>query len=323
MTAYGAVLSPVATTAQAATRGVRRSWPWLRLVVGAAILGILVWRVGTGPFVSGIQMVNASSLAAAFVIGAITTVCCAWRWSLVARGLGVDMPLRQGIPAYYRSQFLNVTLPGGVVGDVHRAVRHGRDAGDVSGGVRAVAWERTAGQVVQLVLTVTILLVLPSPVRSVMPMLALALAVTVVVIVVTGRLLPRSGPSRWVRAVDVAARDLRTGLLARGAWPFIVLASAVVVAGHTATFLLAAHTAGVSASSGTMLPLALIVLLAMALPLSIGGWGPREGVAAWAFGLAGLTAAAGVTTAVVYGVLVLAATLPGAIVLVVAWLRRA
>ena len=70
-----------------------------------------------------------------------------------------------------------------------------------------------------------------------------------------------------------------------------------------------------------MLPLALLVLLAMVLP-SVGGWGPREGVAAWAFGAAGLGAAQGVATAVVYGVMVLVASLPGAAVLVVAWFRR-
>jgi hypothetical protein len=53
----------------------------------------------------------------------------------------------------------------------------------------------------------------------------------------------------------------------------------------------------------------------MAVPLNLGGWGPREGVAAWAFGAAGLGAGAGVATATVYGVLVIAACLPGAVVL--------
>jgi hypothetical protein len=71
-----------------------------------------------------------------------------------------------------------------------------------------------------------------------------------------------------------------------------------------------------------LLPLALLVLLAMAVPISIGGWGPREGAAAWAFALAGLGAAAGVTTAVIYGVLALVASLPGAIVLVADWQPR-
>ncbi len=70
-----------------------------------------------------------------------------------------------------------------------------------------------------------------------------------------------------------------------------------------------------------MLPIALLVMMAMVLP-NVGGWGPREGVTAWAFGAAGLGAQRGVATAVVYGVMVLVASLPGAAVLVVAWFRR-
>jgi hypothetical protein len=56
---------------------------------------------------------------------------------------------------------------------------------------------------------------------------------------------------------------------------------------------------------------------------NIGGWGPREGVTAWAFAAAGLGASRGVATAVVYGVMVLVATLPGAGVLLASWGRRA
>ena len=119
-----------------------------------------------------------------------------------------------------------------------------------------------------------------------------------------------------------AAADLRGGLLPRRAWPGIVLASAMVVAGHVVTFLIAARTAGSTVSPARMLPLALLVLLAMGLPTNIAGWGPREGVAAWVFSVAGLGAAQGVATAVVYGVMVLVASLPGAVVLFAAWLRR-
>ena len=114
-----------------------------------------------------------------------------------------------------------------------------------------------------------------------------------------------------------AARDLRDALLARRAWPAIALASALIVAGHTATFLIAARSAGVTAPLSQMLPLALLVMLAAALP-NVGGWGPREGVTAWAFAAAGLGASLGVATAVVYGVMVLVASLPGAAVLVAA-----
>jgi hypothetical protein len=118
------------------------------------------------------------------------------------------------------------------------------------------------------------------------------------------------------------AGDIRDVLLSRRAWLGIVLASALVVFGHAVTFLIAARTAGTTAPLSQMLPLALLVLAAMVLP-SVAGWGPREGATAWAFAAAGLGAQQGVATAVVYGVMVLVASLPGAVVLVVSWSRGA
>ena len=114
---------------------------------------------------------------------------------------------------------------------------------------------------------------------------------------------------------DAVVADVRNGVLQRKALP------AVVFIGHAATFLVAARAAGVDTPVSRLLPLALLAVLAMVLP-SIGGWGPREGVTAWLFSAAGLGAERGAATAVAYGVLVLAASLPGAIMLVVGWLPQ-
>jgi uncharacterized membrane protein YbhN (UPF0104 family) len=293
----------------------------IRLAATAAVLAVLVWRVGTGPFLDGLRTVDGGALAAAAGIAVLTTLCCGWRWRVVARGLGVDLPLRTAVAAYYRSIFLNVTLPGGVVGDVHRGVSHGRATNDVGRGIRAVAWERSAGQVVQIVLTVAVLLVAPSPVRAAMPIVAVALVAVVAGVAVAARVRPAVTGSRWGRLRRAAARDLRDGLLTRRAWPAVALASALVVAGHALTFLVAARAAGVTAPLSQLLPLALLVLAGAALP-NVGGWGPREGVTAWAFAAAGLGASRGVATAVVYGVMVFVASLPGAAVLVAARARR-
>jgi glycosyltransferase 2 family protein len=292
----------------------RLAWRWLRPAIAAATLAVLVWRVGTGPFLDGLRTVDGPALAAGSGLAVLTTACCAWRWRIVARGLGVDLEFGTAVAFYYRSLFLNLTLPGGVVGDVHRGISHGRDTSDVGRGLRAVVWERSAGQVVQVVLTVAVLLILPSPVQSVVPLVALALLAAAGGVVLVARV--------WPRLRRAAARDLRDGLLARRAWPAIALASALVVAGHAVTFLIAARTAGVSAPPSELLPLALLVLLGAALP-NIGGWGPREGVTAWAFAAAGLGASRGVATAVVYGVMVFVASLPGAAVLASAWIRGA
>jgi uncharacterized membrane protein YbhN (UPF0104 family) len=311
------------TTAVPAVHGAagrRALWRWARLAATAGTLAVLVWRVGTGPFLDGVRTVDGAAVAAAAGLAVLSTVCCAWRWQIVAHGLGVDLSLRTAVAAYYRSLFLNVTLPGGVVGDVHRGISHGRATRDVGRGLRAVAWERAAGQVVQGVLTVAVLLAAPSPVRKAMPLVALALLAAAAGTLAAARAWPAAGGSRFTRLRRAVARDLRDGLVARRAWVGIALASALVVAGHAATVLIAARTVGATAPLWEMLPLALLVLWAAALP-NVGGWGPREGVTAWAFAAAGLGASAGVATAGAYGVMVFAASLPGAAVLLAVWVR--
>ena len=307
------------TTAVLAPRSIpsrRAVWWWTRLAVAAGTFAVLVWRVGTGPFLDGLRTVDGTALAAASGIAVVTTVCCAWRWRIVARGLGVELPVGTAVAAYYRSLFLNVTLPGGVVGDVHRGISHGRETSDVGRGLRAVAWERTAGQVVQVALTVAVLLVVASPVRPVIPLVALVLLAAAAGL--AWAVLAADGRSRWL---TLAVGELRGGLLARRAWPAVALASALVVAGHALTFLIAARAAGVTAPPSEILPLALLVLAAGALP-NVGGWGPREGVTAWTFAGAGLGAQLGVATAVAYGVMVFVASSPGAAVLLSDWIRR-
>jgi uncharacterized membrane protein YbhN (UPF0104 family) len=303
-------------------RGVSRTgWARARLAGTVVTVIALVWSLGTGPFLDGLRSVDGSALAGGTGLAVLTTVCCAWRWRLVAGGLGVELSLPDAVAAYYRSLFLNLTLPGGVVGDVHRGISHGREVSDVGRALRAVAWERFAGQVVQVIMTVIVLLALPSPARSAMPLVGIVVVVAMLCVLLLARARPVGDRSAWARIRGAAARDVREGLLARSAWPGIALASALVVCGHALTFLIAARAAGVTAPESELLPIALLVMLVMALP-SVGGWGPREGAAAWAFAAAGLGASQGVATGVAYGVIVLVASLPGAAVLMVSWSRR-
>ncbi len=294
---------------------------WGGPVLSVAVLALVIWRIGTGPFIAGFEAVDGRALLAAAAIGFVTTVCGAWRWTVVSRGLGLRLSLPAAVAAYYRALFLNLTLPTGVAGDVHRGISHGREVQHVGRGLRAVAWERGAGQVVQAVLMISVLLVLPSPVRSSMPFVAVAAVGLALAVVLLCRLQVGGEDSRWMRLRNAVVADLRNGVLRRRALPAIVLASTVAVLGYALMFLVAARTAGVTAPISRLLPVALLATLAMVLP-SIAGWGPREGATVWVFSAAGLGAARGAATSVVYGVLVLAAFLPGAIVLVAGWLPR-
>ncbi len=290
------------------------AWRAARLVVAALVLAALGWRLGAAPFVEGLRLVTWQSVVAAGVLTAASTWCAARRWSLVSERLGLDLPLPRAIGAYYRSQFLNATLPGGVVGDVHRGYRHGSESADLGRGLRAVAWERTAGQVMQGTLTVAAVLTLATPLRGTGVVLGLlvVLVIAAAVVIVTRA---RGGVSRRARLARAVSDDLRRLRAGPAALLGILATSAGAVAGHVAVFLVAAHAAGLALGPTTLVPVALVVLLVATLPTNIAGWGPREGAAAGAFVAVGATAAEGVTTAVVYGVIALLATAPGAVLL--------
>jgi uncharacterized membrane protein YbhN (UPF0104 family) len=286
-----------------------RWWPRIRLLAGALVLAVVIWRLGTGPFLAGVAAVTPPAVLAALAIGAVTTVCSAWRWRVVAARLGVGLPMGRAVAAYYGSQFLNSTLPGGVLGDVHRAVRHGRATGDPARGSRSVAWERLAGPAVHLTLTALLLALLPVPWAMPPRWPGAVLFGALVAIAGTGLLLRRT---RWVA---LAIADIRATVLARTAWPQVLLASVVIALGHALLFVVAARITGVTASTVALVPVSMVVLAAMLLPVNVGGWGPREGAAAGLFAAAGWGAAQGVAAATAFGVLALIATLPGLVVL--------
>ncbi|MGL5927938.1 MAG: lysylphosphatidylglycerol synthase domain-containing protein, partial [Dermatophilaceae bacterium] len=131
----------------------------LRALGGAVVLGVVVLLAGPDAVPSALTSVDAGALLAGTVIGAVTTMCAAWRWQVVARHLGTRLSMPAAVIQCYRAQLLNATLPGGVLGDVGRGVGHGRAVGDIGLGLRAVAWERTCGFAVLVVLTVGALLV--------------------------------------------------------------------------------------------------------------------------------------------------------------------
>jgi uncharacterized membrane protein YbhN (UPF0104 family) len=297
-------------------RALRRlGLPLLRLAAAVTVLWFLWRHVGTAPFKDGLRAVTWQAVVAAVTLTALTTLCSAWRWRVAAQALGIGIGLPAAVRAYYRSLFLNSVLIGGVLGDVHRAVTHGRRSGDVVLGLRAVAWERLFGQVIQAVATAVVLLTMSSPVRPALPYVLAGVACVAGVAgcaALVARHTDRGGRSRLTRAARAVADDLRHGMLAPHVWPQLTLASVLIVAGHTATFVIAARVAGSTAPLGELLALLMVVQTASVIPLSIGGWGVREGAAAWAFAAAGLGAATGVTIATLYGVLMLTAVAPGA-----------
>ncbi len=289
---------------------------------GTAVLGAVLAVVGTDAVPAGLGSLDAATLGTGLGLAAVTTACAAWRWVVVARRLGVPLTLPTGFLACYRAQFLNMTLPGGILGDVGRGVSHGRAVADVGRGLRAVAWERTCGQAVLVVATLCALAA-TEPSRTLgppAPWLAVGASAVLGLAVVAAVAARRAG-GRARRMVRTVTGDARALAAPRVAGP-VLLASLVVLTGHVATFALAARAVGVRVEGAELVEVSLVVLLVGALPLNVAGWGPREGAAAWAFAAAGHDPSTGLAVAIAYGTITLVAAAPGAVLLAVGVVRR-
>jgi hypothetical protein len=166
--------------------------------------------------------------------------------------------------------------------------------------VRSVFWERLLGQAVAGALALLVVLIA-------WPAASAPSTTTLGGLAVAG----------IVAVAGLVALLVRRGVLDPEVVPAVLGLSALAAVGHALVFVVAADAVGVDASAATLAPIALVVLVAAAVPLNVAGWGPREGAAAGVFAAAGLGAATGASVAVAYGVLALAATLPGAVLLLV------
>lgn len=295
---------------------------WLRLttrlVVGVGVLIAVVAHVGAGPFLHGVFSIDLRVIAATFALSAAATAAAAWRWSVIAARLGVGLRFSEAVGTYYRSQFLNTVLPGGVVGDIQRALTQGRNTGNVAQAARAVVIERTMGQLVQIALAVIVLAFFGLEFEGyLLSVLGIGLAVLVLAALAT-----KAASVRVRSALRRELDELSAGVGSPGAFVRVVVASIVVVACHLMTFGVAVGAVGASVPPLRLAAIALVVLLAGSIPLNIGGWGPREGIAGWTFAVAGLGASTGVAASALFGVLSMIAVAPGLVLAVVSAVRR-
>ncbi len=300
------------------SRARRRGILLLRVAVSAALLALLARAPGMGEVAGRLAGLRPGWVAAGLALSAVHFVAAAWRWRFTAGRLGMRLGWGEALREYYLAAFLNQALPGGVLGDVSRAWRHARARGraDAPGGpaVRAVILERASGQGVMVLAAVASFLALPVATSLRARLLAVGLAAlcggvgaAVGLAAARGRRPDSLGARVW--------RETRAALFGRDALPLQLASSAVAVGSLLAMYVVAARTVGVSLPVGTLLPLVAPVLLTMLVPVTVAGWGLREGAAALLWGAVGLTAADGVAVSVAYGLLALVGSLPGALVL--------
>jgi len=295
-----------------------------RWMTAAVLLLGLAWWVDLQALLVRLLTIDPAMVALALSVTVVQVVLSAWRWRYTAGRLGLSLSGRRAVSEYYLATLVNQVLPGGVLGDVGRAWRHSQRSENRLAAANAVVIERFSGQVALMLVTIGLLWFcwpfgpggLVSPVVADEAEAASAtntgafwlsgLAVVLVVGFVLRRTL-----LRFARALG---RESVQALFSWPAFPVQLFSSVTVVATYLLVFTLLAVGLGLEGGPLIWLPLCAGLLLAMVVPVTVAGWGVREGAAAALWAAAGLPPEEGVLLGVAYGVVILVSALPGLVV---------
>ncbi|OAN92151.1 hypothetical protein A8B84_16530 [Marinobacter sp. EhC06] len=295
-------------------RQLRLAARWLFTVL---IIGFVIRSVDASALFEELARVSLYVLLPALALTVFQVALSAWRWRYTVERLGLPLAYPVAVREYYLATFLNQVLPGGVLGDVNRAWRHGSGAGERLSAVHGVAIERLSGQLVLgLVVALSVGWLVSSGHLTFRPWDGGQWLVIVAVVVVLGAWMAvKTAIASYLQRLR---HDLYLSLLNRTVLPVQLGSSLLVLASYLGVFLCLAWGAGYLdgvESVAVIAGLGSILLFSMVIPLTVAGWGIREGAAAVLWPMVGLPAEQGVALSVGYGALVLVSSLPGVVFL--------
>jgi len=290
-----------------------------KLAVSAGLIALVLSKIDLGALKDRLLAPDAAALAATIALAAVQVVVVAWRFGRVLAALGRPIGLGEAVTINMIGLFFNQSLPSTVGGDamrIWRLVQRGASLGAAVNGVLLDRITALIGIVILIALTLPLLFDLVEDRRPVIAFtIVLAGGIVGIVLVLSIRRAPVF-LERWrvVRGVGALLGDLRRVVLQpRHSAPVL----GVAVIGHLMTTAIVYGLAlayGVGVGYVECLVLVSPVVLISVVPISIAGWGVREGAMVAAFALVGIAATEALVVSVTFGLVSVLLGLPGGLV---------
>jgi uncharacterized membrane protein YbhN (UPF0104 family) len=292
---------------------------WLvRAGVSSLAFGFFALHVESAQLIAALTSLSFPAVVAAALLAIVQLGLAAERWHCLNAGLGVAVSRPATLKIYARSLLIGALLPGSIGTDAARGWAIYQRTGDWMGSLAAIMLDRVIG------LMVLAAMIVAGGVRLLHPWhegLSQRLWMTAAVPLATGAmlsfLLPKSWVliERWRHASKLQSLVGATLTMMRSPW---IAASLLLSSGaiHCCSIL-----AMYALAKGLGAPLCLAdaavlvppILLAAALPVSLAGWGIREGVAVVLFAQVGISSAQALAISIAFGVTALVPGLIGGI----------
>jgi uncharacterized membrane protein YbhN (UPF0104 family) len=261
----------------------------LRIVLSAAMLAVLFWRIPDfepSELIPDWEPASALWLAAAILLTIASIVLSAVRWQQVLRALDLPIGVRPLLPIYFAAQFVCNVLPSTIGGDVLRVSRLSRINHSTERDVASVVIERLTGWLVLPVMSLVFFAInrglLPDSGAKNLALVINGIALVGLVVIlwlashqkVLGRFTGHDNWLRFLGSVHLGIVHLRRH--PADATKVIVAAfvyqTALVLSAFCAARVIGIDEAGLTA----MFAFIPVVLMLQVLPIGISGLGIRE-----------------------------------------------
>ncbi len=287
----------------------KRSFLLARLVITAALLYFLFRQIDFHIVINRFSAVRPSFLAVGVLMIAVQSIIVmATRWALVLEALGAPQPWRRLAHIMIISLFFNETLPSTVGGDAVRAMMLNRDGLPLGATVQSIAVERVMGLISLLVFALFGAFLLLPAANDTLPLFAIMLvtaggltgAFIVVMVARLGLILPLwlSFCQRPYDAVTSAVTALGGNRRRLALMVGLSLIGQLLV---FTTLWMVTLALNVPVAPWHVLAIMPSVILTTILPVSVAGWGLREGAMVLGLGLVGVAAADAVAISLLFG----------------------
>jgi uncharacterized membrane protein YbhN (UPF0104 family) len=291
----------------------------LKAVVSIALIYLLLRGLDGGVLLRHMLTVDRAALFAAVLTVLALSVPSAVRWSLILDTMGARLAFAPSLQLVMIGLFFNLVLPSSVGGDAVRAWK-GRQLGiPLTSSIISVIVDRLVGL---LVVAAAVIAGLPALYSSHLDetawraiLMALAAGCLGFVCILALDQLPLR--LHRFRAFDKLAQVssvFRKTITSFKIAPPVLLLSVVNLAGAVLATLLLARGLGLPIGWLACSIVVSLASLVSVIPVSIAGWGLREGAFVVGFGAFGLPVSDALSLSMLFGVTVTVANLPGGIV---------
>jgi uncharacterized membrane protein YbhN (UPF0104 family) len=298
----------------------RKAWllTILKLALSLLAIGLVASTVDLSSAWRRAATQNLWLVLAAAGMTAVQIAIGGLRWHVILRRLGVPAALQESLRLFYIAAFFSACLWGAISGDVVRTFLSSRDHENTTAVILSVLFDRIvalAGVAILMLVTAPWLIArVGSETIGLLPLgLVVAGFAGIGLLIWLDRLPVAWQGLRAVRFLHALGAATRTIFLnPAAAIPALGLAVLVQVAMAVAAYAVSASLE-INLTFLDCLVLMQPVTLMTALPISIGGWGVREGTIVGLLSLVGIPASAALALSVQIGLLTILASLPGGI----------